>query len=69
MIPGGFRAQPILAFVIAPRPVLYIAAGATDDLGYRSARHLNERASQAKEWWDAPEAVLGVRGENRGVLR
>ena len=52
---------------IAPRPVLFIAAGPAQDPGHQSVRYFYDRASEPKEWWYVPEAGHGevpdVRGE------
>ena len=44
---------------IAPRPVLFIAAGAREGSGYWLVRHYYEQASEPRQWWHVPEAGHG----------
>jgi hypothetical protein len=41
---------------IAPRPLLLIATGPTEDPGFWLVRHFYSQASERKEWWHVPEA-------------
>ncbi|MGD2145362.1 MAG: alpha/beta fold hydrolase [Anaerolineae bacterium] len=51
---------------IAPRPVLFIAAGAAQDPGHQSVRYFYDMASEPKEWWYVPEAGHGEVPDVRG---
>jgi fermentation-respiration switch protein FrsA (DUF1100 family) len=44
---------------ITPRPVLFIAAGPSEDSGHRTVRYFYESAGEPKEWWHLPEAGHG----------
>jgi hypothetical protein len=44
---------------IAPRPILLIAAGPREEMGYRLPSHYYEMASEAKAMWHVPEAQHG----------
>jgi dienelactone hydrolase len=44
---------------IAPRPVLFIAAGPPDEPGDWLVRHFYEQAAEPKSWWLVPEAGHG----------
>jgi fermentation-respiration switch protein FrsA (DUF1100 family) len=44
---------------IAPRPVLLIATGPTEEPGYWLVRHFYDQASEPKTWWHVPEAGHG----------
>lgn len=52
---------------IAPRPLLLIATGPSEDPGFWLVRHFYSKASEPKEWWHVPEAGHGqvprIRGE------
>lgn len=44
---------------IAPRSVLFIATGPSEDPGYWLVRHFYDSASEPKKWWHVPEAGHG----------
>lgn len=44
---------------IAPRPILFIAAGPQEEPGYWLVRHFYDSAGEPKAWWHVPEAGHG----------
>ncbi len=51
---------------VAPRPVLFIAAGPREEPGYWLVRHFYDQASEPKAWWHVPEAEHGQIPQVRG---